>query len=88
MKRKLRGIKRQDIQLDFTLYRVDVPIPGVSNANLSAIDIWPEGAQQTIMFVHGYAGCAETWEFQVNYFARNYRVIVPCLLYTSDAADE
>ena len=79
MKRKLRGIKRRDIQLDFTLYRVDVPIPGVSNANLSVIDIWPEGAQQTIMFVHGYAGCAETWEFQANYFARNYRVIVPDL---------
>ncbi len=79
MKRKLRGIKRRDIQLDFTLYRVDVPIPGVSNANLSVIDIWPEGAQQTIMFVHGYAGCAETWEFQANHFARNYRVIVPDL---------
>ncbi len=79
MKRKLRGMKRRAIQLDFDLYRVAVPIPGVSNANLSVIDIWPESARKTIMFVHGYAGCAETWEFQINYFAREYRVIVPDL---------
>ena len=46
---------------------------------LSVVDIRPEGAEKTIMFVHGYAGCAETWEYQVNYFARGYRVIVPDL---------
>jgi len=79
MKKKLRGMKRRDIQLDFDLYRVEVPIPGLSGANLSVIDIWPEGAQKTIMFVHGYAGCAETWEFQINFFAREYRVIAPDL---------
>ena len=33
MKRKLRGIKRQDIQLDFILYRVDVPIRGLSDVD-------------------------------------------------------
>jgi len=79
MKRKLRGIKRQDIQLDFSLYRVDVPIRGLSDVALSVIDIWPEGTEKTIMFVHGYAGCAETWEYQINHFAHRHRVVAPDL---------
>ena len=79
MKRKLRGMKRRAIQLDFDLYRVPVPIPGMPGDNLSVIDIAPDRARKTIMFVHGYAGCAETWEFQINEFARHYRVVVPDL---------
>lgn len=79
MKKRLRGLKRSAIQLDFDLYRVDVPIPGISGANLSVIDIWPEAVEQTIMFVHGYAGVAETWEHQINHFSREYRVIAPDL---------
>ncbi len=70
MKRKLRGMKRRAIQLDFDLYRVPVPIPGMRGDYLSVIDIAPAHAKKTIMFVHGYAGCAETWEFQINHFAR------------------
>jgi long-chain acyl-CoA synthetase len=46
---------------------------------LSVVDIWPEGAERTVMFVHGYAGCAETWEYQINHFAREYRVVAPDL---------
>ncbi len=79
MKRKLRGLKRRDIQLDFSLYRVHVPIPGLHEMELSVVDIWPEGAEQAIVFVHGYAGCAETWEYQINHFAHSYRVIAPDL---------
>ena len=79
MKRKLRGIKRSDIQLDFDLYRVNVPMPGVVGDQLSVINIRPEGVERTIVFVHGYAGCAETWERQINYFAKEYRVVVPDL---------
>ncbi len=79
MKRKLRGFKRGAIQLDFNLYRVDVPIRGLSDAVLSVIDIRPEGVERTIVFVHGYAGCAETWEYQINHFAREYRVVAPDL---------
>ena len=79
MKRKLRGLKRQAIQLDYSLYRVDVPIGGLSDVELSVVDIWPEGAEKTIMFVHGYAGCAETWEYQINHFAREYRIVAPDL---------
>ena len=79
MKHKLRGIKRSDIQLDFDLYRVGVPIPGVVGDELSVIDIRPQGVERTIVFVHGYAGCAETWEFQINHFSKEYRVVVPDL---------
>jgi len=79
MKKKLRGLKQRDIQLDFNLYRVDVPIAGLSDVCLSVIDIWPEGVERTIVFVHGYAGCAETWEHQINHFVKDYRVIAPDL---------
>ena len=75
MKRKLRGFKRSAIQVDFNLYRVNVPIRGVSDSLLSVIDLWPEGVEQTIVFVHGYAGVAETWEHQLNTFSRDYRVV-------------
>ena len=79
MKRKLRGLKRTAIQLDYNLYRVNVPIRGLAGAELSVIDIRPEGVEKTVMFVHGYAGCAETWEHQINHFARAYRLIAPDL---------
>jgi len=79
MKKKLRGLKRRDIQLDLSLYRVEVPIRGLSDVKLSVVDLWPERAEKTIMFIHGYAGCAETWEFQINHFAREYRIIAPDL---------
>ncbi|MFV1859188.1 MAG: alpha/beta fold hydrolase [Anaerolineales bacterium] len=79
MKHKFRGFKRSAIQVDFNLYRVNVPIRGVSDSFLSIIDLWPEGVERTIVFVHGYAGVAETWEHQLNYFSRDYRVIAPDL---------
>jgi long-chain acyl-CoA synthetase len=79
VKKKLRGLKRRDIQLDFNLYRVDVPIRGLSDVAVSVVDIWPEGAEKTIVFVHGYAGCAETWEYQINHFSREFRVVTPDL---------
>jgi long-chain acyl-CoA synthetase len=77
--KKLRGFKRQAIQLDFNLYRADVPIRGLSDVALSVVDIRPEGVERTVMFVHGYAGCAETWEYQINHFVHEYRVVAPDL---------
>lgn len=79
MKKKLRGMKRQVIRLDLDLYRVRVPLPDRPEMSLSVIDLWPEQVDQTILFVHGYAGCAETWEHQANHFARDFRVVVPDL---------
>ncbi|MGD8586290.1 MAG: alpha/beta fold hydrolase, partial [Chloroflexota bacterium] len=79
MKRKLRGFKRSAVELDYNLYRVDVPIPGLAGDNLSVIDIRPEGVEQTIVLLHGFAGCAETWEHQINRFSQRYRVVAPDL---------
>ena len=79
MKKKLRGMTRREVQLDFDLYRVNVPIRELADADLSVIDTWPEGVDRTIVFVHGDAGCAETWEYQINHFVNNYRVVVPDL---------
>ncbi len=79
MKKKLRGVTRRDILFDYDLYRVKVPIPAVENQFLSVVDLWPEGADKAIMFVHGYAGVLESWEFQINHFARRYRVLAPDL---------
>jgi long-chain acyl-CoA synthetase len=76
---KPRGLKDREIQLDLDLYRVEVPIPGLSDVNLSVIDVHPEGAEKAIIFLHGYAGCAETWEKQINHFAHQYHVVVPDL---------
>jgi long-chain acyl-CoA synthetase len=76
---KPRGLKYREIQLDLDLYRVDVSIRDLSGVDLSVIDVWPYGAENTLLFVHGYAGCAETWEYQINYFGHQYRVIVPDL---------
>ncbi|MDJ0755632.1 MAG: alpha/beta fold hydrolase [Ardenticatenaceae bacterium] len=79
-KKKLLGVKRRDIHLDFDLYRIKVPIPGVANANLSVLDLWPENSANTILFLHGFAGVLESWEFQINFFERqSYRVIAPDL---------
>lgn len=79
MKQKLRGFKRSAVELDFNLYRRSVPIRGLAGDDLSVIDIQPEGVERTILLVHGYAGCAETWEHQINQFAKRYRVVAPDL---------
>jgi long-chain acyl-CoA synthetase len=79
MRRRLRGFKRTAVELDYDLYRTRVPIPGLAGDKLSVIDIWPEEVEQTIVFIHGYAGRAETWEHQINHFRRAYRVVAPDL---------
>ncbi|MGB3714611.1 MAG: alpha/beta fold hydrolase [Candidatus Promineifilaceae bacterium] len=79
MSRQLRGFKRSAITLDYNLYRVGVPITGVVDDQLSVIDIRPEGVEQTMVLVHGFAGCAETWEHQINHFSHTYHVVAPDL---------
>ena len=60
MKKRLLGVKRREIQFDYDLYRRKVPIPGVVGQELSVLDLWPEGAERTILFQHGYAGVLES----------------------------
>lgn len=78
-KKKPLGLKNRQIQIDLDLYRVELPIRGVVDAHLSVIDLQPESVEETLFFLHGYAGCAETWEYQINHFASEYRVIAPDL---------
>lgn len=79
MKRELPGFERGAVRLDFDLYRAEVPIAGVGDGHLSVVDLWPEGVERAILFVHGYACVAETWEYQLNHFANGYRVVAPDL---------
>ena len=79
MKKRIRGLKRAVFQLDFDLYRVKVPIREYSGANLSVIDLWPQDVEKTLFFQHGFAGVAESWEWQLAHFANQYRVIAPDL---------
>ncbi len=71
IKKSPRGIRHEMLKLDFSLYSVDGPVRGVSGAALSMIDLWPQAVERAIMFVHGYGGCAETWEYQINHFAND-----------------
>ena len=77
MKKRIRGLKRSVLQLDFDLYRVKVPLPDAPGENLSVIDLYPQGVEKTIVFQHGFAGVAESWEYQLTHFASQYRVIAP-----------
>lgn len=79
MKKRIRGLKRSVFQLDFDLYRVKVPIRSFTGANLSVIDLWPQDVEKTLFFQHGFAGLAESWEWQLAHFANRYRVIAPDL---------
>jgi len=79
MKRILRSIKRKTFLYDFSLYRVSIPIADSPGQFLSVIDMWPENVEETIVFQHGFAGAGESWEFQINHFASNYRIVVPDL---------
>ncbi len=79
MSDRIRGFERRALSLDFDLYRRRVPIAGLPGAELSVIDMRPEGVAQTILLQHGYAGCAETWEHQITALSAHYRVVAPDL---------
>ena len=68
--------------LDIELYRrsVYVPVRGVqSPRRISVIDIQPEGATQTVLFVHGFGGDVSQWLYQLRFFGQSMRVIAPNL---------
>ncbi|HEX9036938.1 MAG TPA: alpha/beta fold hydrolase [Ktedonobacterales bacterium] len=72
--------------LDVELYRrvVYTPRGGVGARakelrRISVIDIAPESARRTLVFLHGFGGRAPQWVNQLRYFARDARVIAPDL---------
>lgn len=42
---------------------------------LSAVDVSPESAKRTIVFIYGFGGKAEQWKYQMQKFALDNRVI-------------
>ena len=69
--------------IDIELYRRNVYVPaarGTQNLRrISVIDIHPEGATQTLVFVHGFGGDVAQWLHQLRFFGQSMHVIAPNL---------
>jgi len=73
--------------LDVELYRRTVYAPVRSGAGIdpqrirrvSALDIVPDGATRTLVFVHGFGGRAMQWIYQLRAFGQTMRVVAPDL---------
>jgi long-chain acyl-CoA synthetase len=69
--------------LDIELYRRNIYVPaGYGTQNLrriSMIDIHPEGATQTLVFVHGFGGNVSQWLHQLRFFGQSMHLIAPNL---------
>ncbi|HEX9384937.1 MAG TPA: alpha/beta fold hydrolase [Anaerolineales bacterium] len=73
------------MDIDLDLYRHEVRVStnplvhgaagATSLVRLSAIDISPEHPQRTLVFVHGFGGQAEQWNYQLQKFSLENRVI-------------
>jgi long-chain acyl-CoA synthetase len=68
--------------IDIELYRRNVYVPAGQAQKLrriSVIDIHPEGATQTLVFVHGFGGDVSQWLHQLRFFGQSMHVIAPNL---------
>ncbi len=69
--------------LDIELYRRILYAPAARRKQeprrISVIDIHPEGATRTLLFVHGYGGSVTQWLYQLRFFGQSMRVIAPDL---------
>ncbi len=63
------------MDIDIDLYRHEVRVSTNPLVRLSAIDISPDHPQRTFVFVHGFGGKAEQWQYQLQQFAVENRVI-------------
>jgi long-chain acyl-CoA synthetase len=61
--------------VDLELYRQEVRLSGQPALRLSAIDIAPDHAQRTMVFLHGFGGKATQWQYQLKKFSDTSRVI-------------
>ena len=65
--------------LDIELYRRIIYAPSARRKQglrrISVIDIHPEGATRTLLFVHGYGGSVTQWLYQLRFFGQSMRVI-------------
>ena len=63
------------MRIDVELYRREVTVSEQPRVRLSAIDIRPEAARRTLVFVHGFGGRATQWHKQLTAFSDENRVI-------------
>lgn len=63
------------MELDLALYRRQVRVATQPLVRLSAIDISPAHPKKTILFLHGYGGEAQQWQYQLRQFSFENRVI-------------
>jgi long-chain acyl-CoA synthetase len=63
------------MKLDLELYRREVSVRDHPPVRLSAIDIGPAQPTKTILFLHGFGGYATQWQYQIDFFAHDYRVV-------------
>src|SRR5512139_2378602 len=63
------------MDIDLDLYRHEVRVSTNPLVRLSAIDISPDHPQRTFVFIHGFGGQAEQWQYQMQFFAVENRVI-------------
>lgn len=61
--------------IDLDLYRHEVRVSTNPLVRLSAIDISPDHPQRTFVFIHGFGGQAEQWQYQLQTFALENRVV-------------
>ena len=63
------------MRIDLELYRRRVRVSEDAPARLSVIDVEPEMAQRTLVLLHGFAGRAAQWRYQIWEFSDVNRVI-------------
>jgi len=63
------------MDIDLDLYRHEVRVSTNPLVRLSALDISPDHPQRTFVFLHGFGGQAEQWQYQMQFFAVENRVI-------------
>lgn len=63
------------MELDLELYRREVTVAERPLVRLSAIDLAPDAAQKTVLFLHGFGGQATQWRYQLRHFAFAHRVV-------------
>ncbi|MBE0669100.1 MAG: alpha/beta hydrolase, partial [Anaerolineales bacterium] len=63
------------MDIDLDLYRHEIRTSSDPLVRLSAIDVSPESPLRTIVFIHGFGGKAEQWQYQMQKFAMDNRVI-------------
>lgn len=82
MERRITKIDRRTfliynpfMDIDLDLYRHELRVSTNPLVRLSAIDISPDHPQRTFVFIHGFGGHASQWQYQLQKFSLENRVV-------------